>query len=55
MATCRLQTFDDFTLDIGDTIPIDDTSMGVRRHWLIEGVSEDASGVSLSLIDVIGG
>ena len=55
IATAKLQTMDDFHIMVGDTIAFDDSTMGVRRLWLVEGVNEDANGVELLLIDVIGG
>lgn len=55
VATGKLQTLDDFHIHIGDTIPFEDITMGVRRLWLIEGIQESADGIEFLLVDVLGG
>jgi hypothetical protein len=55
IAAARLSTMDDYHLNVGDTIAIEDDTFGVRRLWLIEGVSETQDGIDLLLLDVIGG
>lgn len=46
---------DDFNIAVGDTIYIEDITMGVRRLFLVEGMSESESGIELNILDVLGG
>lgn len=55
MATATYELIDELQVQVGDTISIEDVSMGVRRLWLIEGIQETHQSVSLTLIDVLGG
>ena len=54
-ATATYSLIDEFNVDVGDTIAIEDITMGVRRLFLIEGMNETDSGVELTLMDVLGG
>lgn len=46
---------DDINIKVGDTLPVDDLTYGVRRLLLVEGIEESSSGLELSVIDVLGG
>lgn len=54
-ATATYSLMQEFGIEVGDTIAIEDITMGVRRLFLIEGSKESESGLELSLIDVLGG
>ncbi|MCK7495099.1 MAG: hypothetical protein MZW92_31425 [Comamonadaceae bacterium] len=55
MATGTYNLLDETTVSVGETIAIEEASMGVRRMFLVDGEKETKAGVTLSLIDVIGG
>lgn len=46
---------DDYNITVGDTICIEDITMGVRRLFLVEGLDESEGGITLNLLDVLGG
>jgi hypothetical protein len=48
------QLIDDYDIQVGDTICIEDITMGVRRLFLVEGLNESESGIELTLLDVLG-
>lgn len=55
VASAKMQTLNDYHIDPGDTIAVEEESFGVRRLWLVEGTVETPEGVELQLMDVIGG
>lgn len=55
LASARYSLIDEYKLNQGDTINIEDITMGVRRLFFIEAIEETESGVDLTLIDVLGG
>ncbi len=55
VATGEITLVDSWQIEVGDTIAIDDLSMGVRNLFLIEGKDETPKEIKFSLIDVIGG
>ena len=54
-ASGRYTLYDDFTISVGDTIAVEDISMGVRRLFLVDGLTETPTSVELTLLDVLGG
>jgi len=54
-ATGRYSLYDDFQVAVGDTITVEDISMGVRRLFLVTGLTETPEGLELTLLDVLGG
>lgn len=54
-ASATYNLMDEFDIDVGDTIAIEDITMGVRRLFLVEGITESDQGVELNLLDVLGG
>ena len=54
-ASASYTLIDEFKIDVGDTIAIEDITMGVRRLFLVEGMSESDTTVELTLLDVLGG
>ena len=55
IATGKLQLIDDIDVAVGDTLPVDDLTYGVRRLLLVEGIDESSKGLELTVIDVLGG
>lgn len=56
MAAGSYTLLDELNAGVGDTIAMEDASMGVRRMFLVDGEKETKSGgVTLNIIDVIGG
>lgn len=55
MASATYELMDELQVEVGSTISIEDLTMGVRRLWLVEGMQETHQGITLALIDVLGG
>lgn len=55
MATGSYSLLDDINVKVGDTIGIEESSMGLRRMFLVDGEKETMKGVTLNIIDVMGG
>lgn len=55
IASSKLESINDYTLNVGDTIALDEVTMGSRRLWLIDGIDESDKEITFDLIDVLGG
>lgn len=55
LATATYDLIDEFHLVRGNTIAIYDITMGVMRLFMIQSIEESDTGISLSLLDVLGG
>ena len=45
---------DELYLEVGDTVAVENISTGIRRLFLVEGISEDENGIVAQIVDVLG-